>query len=189
MQYIVSRFPSSFPLKDNRRGTCGMYSLKAIIEWYNGSQINNYKNYASDRFSRKTWYMFPWGLMKVLRESWLPCKRIHCRRTRKEKKIEILKYLLHKWPVILLISHAYSSTKNFSLQRAFRLQHYITLWWYDDEKRIFYVYDSNTEKAHHRGDTLPVGNIILEYDKLLRYRRLGGRGFYRDFGISVYYDL
>ncbi len=187
MQYIVPRFPSSFPSKDNRKWTCGMYTLKAIIEWYTGSQINNYRNYASGWISRKFWYMLPTWLTKVLRQLWLSAKRIHCRWMKKEKKIEVLKSLLHKWPVILLISHAYSSTRNFSFRRACTLQHYISLRWYDDEKRIFYVYDSNTEKAHYKGDTLPVGNIILEYDRLLRYRRLGGRGFYRNFGIAVDY--
>jgi len=182
--YIVPKFPSSFPSKDERKGMCGMYALKAVIEWYNGNQINNYRNYASGWFSRKTWYMLPWGLMRVLRQSWLPSKRIHCRWMKKEKKIEVLKSLLHKWPVILLISHAYNSKRNFSFRRAFTLQHYISLRWYDDEKRIFYVYDSNTEKTHHKWSTLPVGNIILEYDRLFRYWRLGGRGFYRNFGIS-----
>ncbi len=189
MRYLVPRFPSSFPSKDGRKWTCGMYTLKAVIEWYNGSQINNYKYYASGWLSRITGYMLPNNMLKVLHQNWLPTKRIHCRRTPKEKKIERLKELLHKWPVILLISHAYSSTRNFSFRRAFMLQHYISLRWYDDEKRIFYVYDSNVEKTHHKGDTLPVGNIILDYDKLLRYRRLGGWWFYRDFGISVYYDL
>lgn len=189
MQYIVPRFPSSFPSRDNRRGTCGMYALKAVIEWYNGSQINNYRYYASNRFTRKTWYMFPAWLLKVLDQNGLPSKRIHCRWLPKEEKIGKLKELLHKGPVILLISHAYSSDRHFSLRRAFTMQHYITLRWYDDEQRIFYVHDSNVEKSHHKGDTLPVGNIILEYDSLLWYRRLGGRWFYRDFGISVYYDL
>ena len=189
MQYIVAKFPSAFPSKDNRKWTCGMYTLKAVIEWYNWSQINNYKYYASGWLARNTWYMMPWALMKVLKQHGLSAKNVHCRWIAKVKKIEILKSLLHKGPVILLISHAYSSTRNFSFRRAFTLQHYITLWWYDDEKRIFYVYDSNTEKTHHRGDTLPVGNIILDYNKLLLYRRLGGRWLYRDFWIAVDYDL
>lgn len=186
--YIVPKFPSSFPSKDERRWTCGMYTLKAVIEWYNDSQINNYKNYANDWLGRKFWYMFPRWLMKVLRQHWLSARRIHCGWINKEKKLERLKSMLHKWPVILLIAHAYSSTRTFSFRRAFMLQHYITLWWYDDEKRIFYVYDSNTEKSHHRWDTLPVGNIILDYNKLLLYRRLGGRGLYMDFGIAVDYS-
>ncbi len=189
MRYIVSKFPKSFPSKDERKWTCGMYTLKAVIEGYNGSQINNRRCYASNRLSRLTGYMLPWWLMKVLKHHWISSKKIHCRRTKKETKIQRLKQLLHKGPVILLISHAYSSKRNFSFRRACTLQHYVSLWWYDDEKRIFYVYDSNTEKAHHRWSTLPVGNIILEYDKLLRYRRLGGWGLYRDFWISVYYDL
>jgi len=187
--YIVPKFPSSFPSKDNRTLKCGMYTLKAVIEWYNGNQINNYRSYASGRLSKKTWYMLPWWLIKVLRQHGLSSRRIHCRWTRKEKKIETLKSLLHTWPVILLISHAYSSTRNFSFRRALTLQHYITLRWYNDEKRIFYVYDSNTEKAHYIWSTLPVGNIILNYDSLLRYRRLGGRWLYRDFGIAIDYTL
>ena len=185
--YIVPKFPSSFPSKDERKWKCGMYTLKAVIEWYNGSQVNNHKYYVSGRFSKKTWYMFPPWLMKVLWQSWLSAKRIHCRWMRQEKKLETLKTLLHTWPVILLISHAYSSKREFSFRRAFSLQHYITLWWYDDEKRIFYVYDSNTEKSHHRGTTLPVGNIILNYNKLLLYRGLSGRWLYRNFGIAVDY--
>lgn len=189
MHYIVPKFPSSFSSKDNRRGTCGMYTLKAVIEWSNGSQINNWKYYSSGWLGKRFWYMFPNSLIKVLKQHGLSSQRIHCRRTRKEKKIEILKLLLQRWPVILLISHAYSSKRDFSFRRAFMLQHYITLWWYDDDKRIFYVYDSNTEKTHHRWSTLPVGNIILNYDRLLRYRRLGGRWLYRDFWIAVDYDL
>jgi hypothetical protein len=187
MQYIVAKFPSWFPSKDSRRWTCGMYTLKAVIEWFNGSQINNYKNYASGWLSRNTWYMLPWGLLKVLRHHWLSSQRVYCKWTKKTNKIKELQTLLNKGPVILLISHAYSSKRDFSFRRAFMLQHYISLWWYDDEKRVFYVYDSNTEKPHHKWETLPVGNILLEYDKLLRYRRLGGRWLYRNFAIAVDY--
>ena len=166
---------------------CGMYTLKAVIEWYNWSQIAHHKNYASWWLSRKTWYMLPGWLLNVLNQSWLSAKRVYCRWMTRTKKLEMLKSLLHQGPVILLISHAYSSTRDFSFRRACSLQHYITLWWYDDEKRIFYVYDSNTQKSHHKGTTLPVGNILLEYNKLLLYRRLGGRGIYRNFGIAVDY--
>ena len=187
LRYIVPKFPSTFPSKDNRRWTCGMYALKAVIEWFNGSQVNNYKYYANGWFGRKTWYILPWGLLKVLRHHWLPVQKVYCRWMKKTDKIKKLQTLLRKGPVILLISHAYSNTRDFSFRRAFTLQHYITLWWYDDEKRIFYVYDSNTKKSHHSGETLPVGNIILEYDRLLRYWRLGGRGLYRNFAIAVDY--
>lgn len=189
MYYIVPRFPSSFSSKDERRGTCGMYTLKAVIEWYNQSQINNYRYYANDRLSKKTWYMLPWWLMKVLRQSWLSARRIYCRWMRKEQKLDILRSMIRQGPVILLISHAYSSKRYFSFRRACTLQHYISLWWYDDDKRIFYVYDSNTEKTHHIGNTLAVGNIILSYDSLLLYRRLGGRWLYRNFGIAVHYAI
>ena len=187
MIYIVPKFPASFSCKDNRRWTCGMYTLKAIIEWFNGSQINNYKHYAGSRIGKTFWYMLPVSLIKVLTSHWVSAQRVHCRWMSTTKKIQTLQTLLHKWPVILLISHAYSNKRNFSFRRACTLQHYITLWWYDDQKRIFYVYDSNTEKPHHKGETLPVGNILLEYDKLLLYRRLGGRWLYRDFAIAVDY--
>lgn len=185
--FILPKFPASFPSKDNRRWTCWMYTLKAVIEWYNWSQINNYRNYASWWISRVSGYMFPWGLLKVLRQHWLHASPLHCKRMKNERKIERLKILLRKGPVILLISHAYSSKRHFSFRRAFMLQHYITLRWYDDEKRIFYVYDSNTEKSHHKGATLPVGNIVLEYHRLLQYRRLSVRWLYRNFAISVTY--
>jgi hypothetical protein len=188
MSYIISKFPSSFPSKDNHIWTCGMYTLKAIIEWFNDGQITHYKNYASGWFSKMTWYMLPFWLIKVLKHHWLWIQTISCRLMRRSKKIEKIKELLHKGPVILLISHAYTSKRDFSFRRALTLQHYISLWWYDDEKCVFYVYDSNTEKTHYKG-SMPVGNICLWYDKLLWYRRLGGRWLYRNFGIAVDYEL
>lgn len=187
--YIIHRFPSSFPSKDERTWACWMYTLKAVIEWYNQSQINNCGYYADSWLSRWSWYMLPWWLMKILQQSWLSVKRIYCRWIRKQQKLDILKSMIRQGPVILLISHAYSSKRYFSFRRACTLQHYISLWWYDDNKRVFYVYDSNTEKTHHIGTTLPVGNIILSYDSLLLYRRLGVRWLYRNFGIAVSYAI
>jgi len=184
---VLSKFPSSFPLKDNHRGTCGMYSLKAVIEWYNGSQINNWKHYASNWISKKTGFMFPRSLMKVLRQNGLNARRIHCRWMNDERKIDYLKRQLKSGPVILLIAHAYNSTREFSFRRAFMLQHYITLRWYDDEKKIFFVYDSNTKREHHKSG-LPVWNIILSYDRLLMYWTLGWWSFYRNFWIAVQYN-
>lgn len=187
MPYIVSRFPHIFPSKNNRKSGCGMYTLKAIIEWYTQSQINNYKYYADGLLGKLTGFMFPHSLLRVLSRAWITAKRIHCRFLSKDKKIARLHTLLQKWPVILLISHAYSSKTNFSFLRAFTLQHYITVWWYDDNKRLFYVYDSNTQKSHYTWDVLPVGNIVLDYDHLLWYWRLWWWGLYRDFGIAIDY--
>lgn len=187
-RFVLPKHPKSFPCKDKRRRTCGMHTLKAVIEWYHIENDFPHMHYASGRFSKNTWYMFPSGLLRVLRKFGLPAQRVHCRRTRKKKKLEFLKAALQKWPVILLISHAYSSKRHFSFRRAFTLQHYISLRGYDDQKRIFYAYDSNTEKKHHTGAPL-IGNIVLDYNKLLRYRRLGGWWFFRDFGIAVDYHL
>lgn len=188
-QYILPHYPPSFPSKDGRKGTCGMHTLKAVIEWHDPTIDREYSFYVSGYYSRLTWYMLPSWLLRVLKQHGLLAKRIHCRWASKQKKLETLKSLLHQGPVILLISHAYSSTRNFSFRRAFTLQHYISLRWYDDHKRVFYIYDSNTHKPDTLWWEIPIGNMTLSYDTLLRCRRLGWRWLYRDFGIAVAYII
>ena len=71
-----------------------------------------------------------------------------------ERKIDWLKreLYLRKKPILLLI-------------KATTL-HWIVLAGYDDEKKLFYVYDPNRGKTSLNKD-LPIGNIALDYQRLI----------------------
>jgi hypothetical protein len=58
----------------------------------------------------------------------------------------LLKYNLKSGPIILLVANWQTKRKRFSWWRALVHWHYITLWWYDEKTKSFYVYDSNTKR-------------------------------------------
>lgn len=187
--YIVPKLPACwFPCEDNRHGTCGQHVLKTIIEWLNCGPIRSWEEYSSGWITRTTWNMLPWNLKFILDKHGLKSEYFYCRWTQDVPKIQFLKDKIKSGPVILLISHAYSSKRNFSFRRAATKQHYISLWGYNDEKKVFYVYDSNVEKKNKDGKKLPAGNITISYDRLIWYRRLSMRWLHRNFGIAVGYD-
>ena len=63
-----------------------------------------------------------------------------------DKKFGAFKQNLKDGPIILLIANWQTKKKWFSLSKALFHRHYITLWWYNDNKKFFYVYDSNTKR-------------------------------------------
>ncbi len=59
---------------------------------------------------------------------------------------------------LLLVGHGYNQGGEwFNIIKAIILQHYISVWWYDEEKDWFFVYDSSIKSAQN----LPIGNIFL----------------------------
>ena len=119
--------------------------------------------------------MFPRNLKYVLNKYGMKSEYFYCRWEQDAPKIQLLKEKIKDGPVILLISHAYSSLRDFSFRRAFTKQHYVSLRGYDDEKKVFFVYDSNVEKKSKDGKKLPAGNITISYNRLIWYRRLSMR--------------
>jgi len=144
--FVISDTPPEwFLLRDRRIWWCAHYSLKAVIEWKNkkGKPI---EDYAADWRSRTTYLMTPWWITKVLKKYKLKYSIIKARTLSDEEKLYLLKYNLRKWPIILLVANWQTKKKRFSRGRALTHRHYITLWWYDERKKMFYVYDSNTKR-------------------------------------------
>ena len=90
--------------------------------------------------------------------------------------------------MILIIWHAYKGKKDFNFLKAIGVQHYMSIWWYDDNQEIFYVYDSWAPKRLIRKD-LPIWNIALKYKDLIKYRKFWWFMIKKFFYISIDYGL
>lgn len=167
---------------------CGLYTLKNIIESFQEEIDLTIHNYAPTFWNKISWFMLPKTIIKVLTQFWLKAMRWRCKIKWINNKIFFLKNLLHNWPVILVIWHAYKGKKDFNLLKAVWVQHYMSIRWYDDEKWVFYVYDSWAPKRLIKKD-LPVWNIALKYKDLIKYRKFGWFMIKKYFYISINYNL
>lgn len=174
--------------QQNRIAWCGMYTLKNIIESFSDQIDLTIKEYAPTFRNKISWFMLPWTILKVLNKHWLKSNKWRCTIKWINNKINFLKSILKKWPVILVIWHAYKWKKDFNIIKAIWMQHYMSIRWYDDTKEIFYVYDSWAPKRLIRKD-LPVWNIALKYKDLIKYRKFGWFMLKNFFYISIDYWL
>lgn len=174
--------------QQQRFAWCGMYTLKNVIESFQDEIDLTIKNYAPTFWNKISWFMLPSTITKVLIKFWLQVTKGRYKIRWINNKIKFLKELLHKWPVILVIGHAYKGKKDFNLLKAVSVQHYMSLRWYDDEKWIFYIYDSGAPKRLIRKD-LPVWNIALTYKDLIKYRKFWWFMIKKYAYISIDYNL
>ncbi|PJC33239.1 hypothetical protein CO051_01830 [Candidatus Roizmanbacteria bacterium CG_4_9_14_0_2_um_filter_39_13] len=70
-------------------------------------------------------------------------------------------------PVMVWIGNGYLPNGGYSRIMRMAICHWITIWGYDDEKKVFYVYDSAVPKNHH-DVTVPIGNVKRTYNEMLR---------------------
>ena len=150
-RFVIKETPPEwFPLRNRRFGWCAHYSLKAVIEWKNNIK-KPIEEYSADWRSRNTYLMTPWGIIKVLKKYNLKYSILKAKSFTKDEKLLLLKENLKKWPIILLVANWQTRDKWFLLWKALTHRHYISLWWYDEKNKIFYVYDSNTRRKTENG--------------------------------------
>jgi len=138
--------PEWFPLRNRKIWWCAHYSLKAVIEWKR-KKIKNIEDYSSDWWSRKTYFMTPWWIKKVLKKYKLSYTILNARKLNDNERLFLLKQNIKDGPIILLVANWQTRKKRFSRGRALVHRHYVTLWWFNEKKKIFYVYDSNTKRS------------------------------------------
>ena len=160
--FLVEKTPPEwFPLRKRKIWWCAHYSLKAVIEWKN-EKIKNLEDYSVDWWSRNTYLMTPWWILKVLKKNKLKYSILKAKKLKKEEKLFLLKQNLKDGPIILLVANWQTKKRWFNRGKALIHWHYITLWWYDDNKKIFYVYDSNTKRKTQ--------NEVLEWTLKVPYK-------------------
>ncbi len=183
--FFVSKLPPEwFPLRTRRIWWCAHYSLKAVIEWKK-SKSKPIEEYSAGRWSRTTYLMTPRGMKKVLKKYKLNYAILDAWELNDTEKLNLLIENLWRWPIILLVANWQTKKKRFSWWRALFHRHYITLRWYDNKKKIFYVYDSNTRRKTE--NDIMEWTLKVPYKYILRERWIWATKIIHDYAIAVKY--
>ncbi len=148
---------------------CGLFSVKGILSAYGLDDKGDPREYHSNLLSRIT--SITWGrnyYNDILASYGVASKIDFAEDASSEDKLDLLKKLLiEKTPVMIRIGNGYLSSGKYSPFIGRVMPHWITLWGYDDESGVFYVYDSGlSEKEWNK--SLPIGNTTRTYDEVLR---------------------
>ena len=147
---------------------CGGYVIKGILSAYNLDDGRHPKKYLPiiQRLNLKSFGMTtPIVISKSLEKYGLSALIKRANKFSDSKKIKLIKNELNKdHPVILLIGNGYSHNgKHYPIGR-YLFAHWITIWGYNDNEEVFYIYDS----FYHKKDRMPVGNVKKTYPQVLR---------------------
>lgn len=146
---------------------CGMYAVKGIVSAYGLDDGKRPEEYHLTLFGRVTGWAFPWTITRTLAHYGLASHVAMAPYQSDEKRLNMLKTLLDEGkPVILLIGNGYIANGSFSMLKAKRYSHWVTLWGYSDDEKSFYVYDSWVSKGNY--DRMPIGNKKRSYADVLR---------------------
>ena len=105
---------------------------------------------------------------KVLRSYGIPAERGDAKKLTDEQRIVLLEKLIDEDKVVMLrIGNGYSKSGKYSSFVASFLGHWITLWGYNDDEKVFYVYDSYVSLKRH-DKRIPIGNTKRTYAEILR---------------------
>lgn len=183
--FLVKKIPPEwFPLRNRKFWWCAHYSLKAVIEW-NDKKVKNIEDYSSNRRSRNTYFMTPRWIKKVLKKYKLKYTVLKAKKLNKDEKLFLLRQNLKDGPIILLIANGQTKKKRFSLRKALIHRHYITLRWYNNKKKIFYVYDSST-KRNTENEVID-WTLEIPYKYILKAWWIWATKIIHDYAIAIKY--
>lgn len=164
MQFVVSKRPKEY-LKQGPTG-CGLYSIKGILSAY--GKDNGRNPFAYWRGGILPFITTRLRLVNILRSYDFNARWGCARGLSDEQKLATLKELLSRdTPVMMHIGNGYSKNGIWSKVRWRIVSHWITLWGFDDEKGVFYIYDSAVPLRYH-DKSIPAGNIQRTYQQVLR---------------------
>jgi len=173
MKFIVSKKPKEY--LEQGLTQCGAYSVKAVLSVYDKDEKKHPREYQPNFFSRYLGmstnpHLWP----RVLRAYGVSAEEDYTANLSDAERLTLLRSLLDdNHPIMLRIGNGYAKSGTYHSSVAYFVGHWISLWDYDDEKQIFYVYDSYVALARH-DKTIPIGNTTRTYAEILRD---WGKGF------------
>ncbi len=170
---ILSHFPKEY--LEQGLSQCGAYCIKAILGAHGKDDKKHPRDYQPNLFAKYTvMNQGPTLWPKVFKSYGLNTEKGDVKNLSDEQKIELLvKSIDNDKAIMLRIGNGYSKSGKYNSFVAFFLGHWITLWGYNDEEKVFYVYDSYVSLERH-DKTIPVGNTKRTYAEIIRDL---GRGF------------
>ncbi len=170
-KFIVSKRPKEF-LKQGLM-YCGAYSVKAILEAYGKVDKKNPEDYHLSLWRKISGLTSAYTWQKVLKNYGLNAEVGDAESLISTERINFLKELLFSDNSIMVrIGNGYLPSGKYSRILGLILGHWITVWGYDDQKQVFYVYDSAVAPALY-DENIPTGNKQRTYQEMLRDWRGG----------------
>ena len=165
MVKIVSKAPKEY-LKQGLN-LCGACSVKAILSAYGKDDKEKAQDYLPGilKYVRP-----PTGkiLIDVLKSYGFNASLESAKHLSDQERLSLLKELIDKdTPVMLRIGNGYLPNGKHSKLIAAFIGHWITLWGYNDDEGVFYVYDPYLSIKRY-DKTIPIGNVKRTFDEVLR---------------------
>jgi len=172
IKFILSKKPKQY-LKQGI-SHCGVYSVKAILSAYGKDDKGHPKEYQTNWIGKNLFSLATGKdyYDKIMASYGIVSKTQSAENLSNEEKVELLKKLLSKdTPVMIRIGNGYLG-RSYNPIVGKLAPHWITLWGFDDQKQIFYVYDSALA-IKYWNKTLPIGNTTRMYQEILRDWKFG----------------
>ncbi|MDP4011886.1 MAG: hypothetical protein Q8P72_06730 [Candidatus Roizmanbacteria bacterium] len=169
-KYAVDRKPKEY-LKQGMVH-CGVYTAKAILEAYGKGIHRDPRKYHVNFINKISGAMFrSQDLINVFQKYSLNLKAVCAKDCDDSRKLSILKKLLLKdTPIPVFVGNGYTYAHrmvSYSRVKALLVGHIISIWGYDDNENVFYLYDSAVSKEYYDKD-IPIGNVKRTYQDFLR---------------------
>lgn len=166
-KFTLSRKPKEY-LKQGL-SHCHVYSIKGILSAYGKDVKQNPEDYHISRIRRAIGVIWnPEILVKILSSYGMSAEAKTAEHLSTEERLTLLKRLLaNDTPVMIRIGNGYLPNGKYLTMLGKVVGHWITLWGYNDEERVFYVYDSVVPKKRYDKD-IPIGNKKRTYAEISR---------------------
>lgn len=166
-KYILSIRPKEYLTQGLSH--CGAYSVKGILSAYGIDNKSHPKEYHPQWLGKTIGITFGKDYYaNILRSYGIKANVGNADQISSQDKLNLLKaHLSGNNPIMLRIGNGFWSGKSFNYLLSRLTPHWITLWGYDDQKEIFYVYDSGLSPEYYTKD-IPIGNTIRTYSEILR---------------------
>lgn len=176
-KFVLSIKPKEYLIQGPSH--CGVYAVKAILSAFNLDKKGHPKEYHSNWFGKLTGLTLGRQyLVEIFKSHGIEVERRSLKNFSDEEKLNLLKTLLSKnYPVMIRIGNGYYHSNKYNSILGKLVVHWISLWGYDDQEQIFYVYDSGMLKKYWK-ENIPVGNTIRSYKEILRDWNFGAIQFW-----------
>lgn len=172
MEKILSHRPKSY--LEQGFTQCGAFSVKAILGAYGKDDNRHPRDYNPTVLGKYTSLVGIYTWPKVLESYGLQVNSGDTKKLSDKQRIEMLKETMNKESAIMIrVGNGYLKSGKYFPLAAYFIGHWITLWGYNDEKQVFYVYDSYVSPKKYNKN-IPVGNTTRTFAEILRD---WGRGF------------
>jgi hypothetical protein len=152
---------------------CGAFAVKGILSAYGKDDGRTPKFYNPWWAGKITGLATPDTWVRTLRAHGLAAQRGSAARIAPGERVALLQRLLDSNNAIMLrIGNGYLQNGGYSPLRGKLIGHWVTVWGYDDDRRVFYTYDPRV-KPELRDRDLPVGNVARSFEETLRDWRGG----------------